>query len=86
MHAALVLSVTGPSAWNVIKGMKDKRFISIPSQAINQLGADRDVRVPRINDEKNKIEEIGMYKGGNSSHSGGLNPMQFVCHLYQLKK
>jgi hypothetical protein len=62
LHAALVLSVVGPSGWNVIKGTKERRFISIPSQAISQFGAVKDVSVPRINEEENKIDEIGIIK------------------------
>lgn len=63
LQAALVLSVRGPSAWKVIKGINDSKFISIPSQAISQLGAEREVSVPRIREEVNKIEEIGIIKG-----------------------
>lgn len=77
LQAALVLSVVGPREWNVIKGTKDKRFISIPSQAISQLGAVREVIVPRIKEAENKIEEIGIIKEETGSYGGGLNPMQF---------
>ena len=82
LQMALVLSVSGPSAWKVIKGINDSRFISIPSQAISQLGAVSEVNVPRTRDEKNKIEEMGMYKGGTSIPWWGLKPQAIICHLY----
>lgn len=63
LHAALVLSVKGPRAWKVIRGIKDSKFISIPSQTISQLGAVSEVIVPRSKDEENKIDEMGIIKG-----------------------
>jgi len=54
----------------VIKGTKDKRFISIPNQAISQLGAVREVNVPRIKVEVNKIEEMGIIKEDTSPMVG----------------
>lgn len=62
LQAGVVLSV---GVWvNVIRGTKDSRFISIPNQAIIQLGAVSAVAVPSTRVEKNKIEEMGIYKGG----------------------
>lgn len=67
--------------WKEIKGMNERRFISIPIQAINQLGADRDVRVPRIKEEEKRRDEIGIIKEEKFLW-WGLKSHALVCHLY----
>lgn len=62
--------------WYEMRGMKESRFISIPSQAINQLGAVSDVMVPRTRVDVNRIDEMGIIKE-ESSYGGGLNPMHY---------
>lgn len=62
LQALLVFSDTGPKGWKVVSGIKERRFISIPNHAISQLGAVRDVIVPRTRERENKIEEIGIIK------------------------
>ncbi len=64
LHAALVLLDVILVGWYEIRGMNERRFISIPNQAINQLGAVREVSVPRIRVEIKRSDEMGMYKGG----------------------
>ena len=44
--------------------MNERRFISIPNQAISQFGAVREVNVPRMRVEIKRRDEMGMYKGG----------------------
>lgn len=61
--------------------MNDKRFISIPSHAINQLGAVREVKVPNSKVKKNRVAEIGIIKG-DFVPWWGLKPQALVCHLY----
>jgi len=77
LHADLVLSVEGAIGLYEIKGIKECKFISIPSHAISQLGAVRDVIVPRISVAVNSNEEMGIIKEEVNSYNGGLNPMHF---------
>lgn len=62
LHADLVLSEEGLEGWKEMRGINERRFISIPSQAISQLGADKEVKVPRIREEEKRRDEIGIIK------------------------
>lgn len=81
LHAAAVLSVAGPIGWKAIKGINESKFISIPNQAINQLGAVRDVSVPRISEVINRIDEIGIIRENELFYCGGLSPMHYSATL-----
>lgn len=52
----------GPIGWYEIKGINERRFISIPSQAMSQLGAVKEVSVPKISVVVNKRDEMGIIK------------------------
>lgn len=56
--------------------MNERRFISIPNHTMSQLGAVREVIVPRMRDEKNRRDEMGIYKG-DCVHDEGLNRMRY---------
>lgn len=81
LHADLVLSVEGVIGWKEISGMNERRFISIPSQAISQLGADKDVRVPRIKVDEKRRDEMGIIKEEKILY-WGLKSHALICHLY----
>lgn len=65
--------------------MNDKRFISIPSHAISQFGAVRDVRVPNNKVKKNRVAEMGIIKG-DFVPWWGLKPQALFCHLYVVEE
>lgn len=64
--------------------MNERRFISIPNQAINQLGAVSEVMVPKINVDVKRRDEIGIIKEEKRSYSGGLNPMHFSATFMEV--
>ena len=74
LHVAPVLSEETFVGWYEINGINERRFISIPSQAISQLGAVREIKVPRIRLAIKSRDEIGIIKE-EISYGGGLSPM-----------
>jgi hypothetical protein len=84
LHVAPVLSEETFVGWYEINGINESKFISIPSQAISQLGAVKEIKVPKIRLIIKSRDEMGIIKE-ESSYNGGLSPMHLSATFMRVK-